>query len=102
MSGRSVKKKNGRFYETNIEDKEHRFDYCFEFDTNAKSRVFRLCFNRLSKFKKLPVVFITIYQKENNKNVKIGNLSFNWLVIEQIEKILIEISNFEFSIEKAV
>ena len=94
----SRKQKNGRFYETNIEDEEHHFDYCFEFDTNAKARVVRLSFIRLSKFKKLPVVFITIYQKENNKNVCFGNLSFHWLEIDQIEKILIEISKFEFSI----
>ena len=97
----SKKQKNGRFYETNIEDKEHHFDYCFEFDTNAKSRVFRLSFNRLSKFKNLPVVFITIYQKENNKKY-FGNFSLHWLEIEQIEKILIEISKFEFSIEKTI
>ena len=78
------KKKNGRFFETNIEDKEHHFDYCFEFDTNAKSRVVRLSFNRLSKFKKLPVVYITIYQKKNHKKVNFGNFSFHWLEIEQI------------------
>ena len=29
----SKKQQNGSFYETNIEDKEHHFDYCFEFDT---------------------------------------------------------------------
>ena len=90
----SRKQKNGRFYETIIEDKEHHFDYCFEFDKNAKSRVVRLSFNRLSKFKKLPVVFITIYQKENNNNRCFGNFSFHWLEIDQIEKILIEISKF--------
>ena len=98
----SKKQKNGRFYETNIEDKEHHFDYCFEFDTNTKSRVVRLSFNRLSKFKKLPVVYITIYQKENNKNVYFGNFFFHWLEIEQIEKILIEISKFELSIKKTI
>ena len=80
------KQKNGRVYETNIEDKEHHFDYCFEFDTNAKSRFVRLSFNRLSKFKKLPVVYITIYQKENNKNL-FWYFSFHCLEIEQIEKL---------------
>ena len=54
------------------------------------------------KFKKLPVVYIKIYQKENNKNVYFGNFSFHWLEIEQIEKILIEISKFELSIEKTI
>ena len=96
------KQKNGRVFETNFEDKEHQFDYCFEFDTNAKSRFFRLLFFRLSKFQKLPVVYITKYQKENNKNVYFGNLSFHWLEIEQIEKILIETSIFELSIEKTI
>ena len=96
----SKKQKIWRVCETNIEDKEHHFDYCFEFDTNAKSRFVRLSFNRLSKIKKLPVVYITIYQKENNKNVYFGNFSFHWLEIEQKEKVLIEISKFQLSIEK--
>ena len=91
MSGLS-KTNNGRAYETKIEEKEHHFDYCFEFDTNAKSRFVRLSLKRLSKFKKLPVLYITIYQKENNENVCFGNFSFHWLEIEQIEKILLEIS----------
>ena len=98
----SKKEKNGKFYETNIEDKEHHFDYCFEFDTKAKSRFVRLSFNRLSKFKKLPVVDITIHQKENNKKVYFGNFCFHWLEIKQIEKILIEISKFELSIKKTI
>ena len=101
FNGLSVKKKNnGRIYETKIGDKEHPFDYCFEFDTNKKSRFVRIFFNLLSKFKRLPVVYITIYQKENDKNVYFGNFFFHWLEIEQIEKILIQISKFELSIEK--
>ena len=50
----SKKTNNGRVYETKIEDKEHYFDYRFEFDTNTKSRFARISFNRLSKFKRLP------------------------------------------------
>ena len=73
----SKKQRNGRVYETNNEDKEHHFDYCFEIDTNAKSRFVRLFFNRLSKIKKLSVVYITKYQKENNKNVYFGNFPFH-------------------------
>ena len=38
----SKKQKNGRVYDTNIEDKEHHFDYCFEFDINTKSRFVRI------------------------------------------------------------
>ena len=53
-------------------------------------------------FKKLPLVYITKYQKENNKNVCFGNFSFHWSEIEQIEKTLIEISKFQMSIEKTI
>ena len=104
MSGRSVKKKqkNGRAYATKIEDKGHHYDYCFEFDTNTKSRFVRISFNRLSNFERLPVVYITIHQKESDKIVYFGNFFFHWLEIEQIEKILTEISKFELSIEKIV
>ena len=37
-------------------------------------------------FKKILFVYITIYQKENNKNLHFGNFSFHWLEIEQIAK----------------
>ena len=52
--------------------------------------------------KNFRLFFYTIYQKEKNKNVYFGNFSFHWFEIEQIEKILIEISKFEFSIEKNI
>ena len=96
------KKNNGRAYETKFGDKEHQFDYCFGFDTNAKSKFVRISFDRLSKFNRLPVVYTTIYQKENDKNVYFGNFFFHWLEIEQIGKILSEISKFEFNIEKTI
>ena len=38
----SKKQNNGRAYETKIGDKEHPFDYCFEFNTNKKSRFVRI------------------------------------------------------------
>ena len=50
------KQNDGSAYETVIEDKEHHFDYCSEFDTYTKSRFVRISFNQLSKFKRLPVV----------------------------------------------
>ena len=34
------------------EDNEHLSDYCFEFDTSAKSRFFRILCNQLYKFKR--------------------------------------------------
>ena len=93
----SKKQNNGRAYETEIGDKEHQFDYCFEFDTNTKTRFVRISFDRLSKFNRLPVVYTTIYQKDY-----FGNFFFHGLEIEQIEKILIEISKFEMNIEKKI
>ena len=72
----SKKQKNRRIYETKIEDKEHHFDYCFEFDTITNARFVRISFNRLSKFKRLPVVYNTIYQKEIDKIVYFGNFFF--------------------------
>ena len=98
----SKKQNNGRTYETEIGDQEHQFDYCFEFDTNTKSRFVRISFDRLSKFNRLPVVYTTIYQKENDKNIYVGNFFFHWLEIEQIGKFLIEVSKFELNIEKTI
>ena len=46
-------------------------------------------------------LFILQYTKKKTiKNVYFGNFFFHWLEIEQIEKILIEISKFELNIEK--
>ena len=72
----SKKQNNGRAYETEIGDKEHQFAYCFEFDTNTKSRLVRISFDLLSKFNRLPVVYTTVYRKENDKNVYFGNFFF--------------------------
>ena len=63
----SEKQNNGRVYETKLGDKEHQFECCFELDTNTNSRFVRLSFNRLSKFNRLSVVYITIYQKQTMK-----------------------------------
>ena len=81
---------------------DHHFDYCFEVDTNTKPRFVKISFDRLSKFNRLPFVYNTIYQKENDKNVYFVNFFFHWLEIEQINEILIEISKFELSIKKIV
>ena len=98
----SKKQNNGKAYETKIWDKEHHFDYCFELDKNKKSRFVRISFNQLSEFKRLSVVYIAIYQKENDKNIYFGNFFFHWLEIKQIEKILIEISKLELNIEETI
>ena len=69
-----------------IADEEHQFAYCFEFGTNTKSRFVRKSFDRLSKFNRPPVVYTTIYQKENDKNVYFGNFFFHWLKTEKSMK----------------
>ena len=51
-------------YETKIGDKEHHFDYCFEFDTNKKSRFVRIYFNRYSKFKEFGLFILQYIKKE--------------------------------------
>ena len=39
----------------------------FNFDTKTKSRFVRISVNGLFNFKRLPIVYKTIYQKENDK-----------------------------------
>ena len=68
-----------RTFETKIEDKEPYFDYRFEFDTNTNSRFVRISFDRISKFKRLPVVYVRIYRKENHKKLNFGNFFFTGL-----------------------
>ena len=42
------------------------------------------------------------YNIPKKKNLYFGHFFFHWLEIEQIEKILVEISKFELSIEKTI
>ena len=96
----SKKPNNERAYNSKNEGKKNHFDYCFEFDTKTISRFVRKSFYRLSKFKKLPVVYFVIYQKESDKNVYFGNFFNHWLKIEQLGKNLIEFSNIGLNIGK--
>ena len=103
MSGLLVKNKTTEEpKKQNLEIRKKYFDYCFKFDTNTKSRFVKIYFNRLSKFKRLPFVYGTIYQKETKTNVYFGNFFFHWLEIEQIKKILIDILKFQLSIETII
>ena len=65
----SKKQNNGRAFKTNIEDKEHHFAYCFEFDTNTKSRFVRILLIQSPNIKDFRLFYITKYQKESDKNV---------------------------------
>ena len=71
-------------------------------DLITKSRFFRISSNRLSKFKSLPVVYITIYHKESVRMYILVIFFYHLLEIVQIVKSLIEISNFDLSIEKTL
>ena len=78
----SKKQNNGRAFKTNIEDKEHHFAYCFEFDTNTKSRFvrilliqspnikdFRLFILQNTKKKVIKIyIFLLVRNRTNRKN----------------------------------
>ena len=65
-----------------------------------KPRFVRISSNRISKFNRFLDVYTTKYQIETFKNLDSINFFFHWLEIEQIMKILIEISKIELSIKK--
>ena len=52
--------------ETNnkIEDKRNNFNSRFKFDSETDSQFVRNCFDRLTKYKKLLVVFSRVFKKE--------------------------------------
>ena len=92
FSFRTKKKNNGRAYKTKIEDN------CFEFEANTIYRFVRISFNRLSGFNRLPVVYTTIYQKENDKNVNFRELHLSLIRNRTYQKKFDRISKFELSI----
>ena len=83
-------------------DYENGFEYSFDFtskwvDKDLEGKI-RLCFNKLSKYKKLPVVYLIIYHRYLNETKWYlqGHFYFHWLEIQQVgevlEKIDIEIA----------
>ena len=58
------KKKLKSLQNKNWREREHQFDCCFEFDKTTKSRFVGTSYDRLSKFKRLPVAYVTIYEKD--------------------------------------
>ena len=89
----SRKQNNGRAYETKVGDKEHQFDYCFEFEPIQNpdlSEYLLIIYPNLIDFR----LFILQYTKKKPIKTYILVISFS-LEIAQIEKILIEISKFE-------
>ena len=78
----------------NFADYENVFDYSFDFTSKRVDkdleRKIRLCFNKLSKYKKLPVVYLTIYHRYLNETKWYlqGHFYFNWLEIQQVGEVL--------------
>ena len=68
----STKKKYGTVSDLNIADCENVFDYSFDFNSlwvdKDLERKIRLCFNKLSKYEKFPVVFLIIYHRYLNES----------------------------------
>ena len=55
----------------------------------------RLCFNKFSKYRKLPVFYLNIYQRiiGVSKWYLEGYFHFHWLEIQQVEEVLEKIQN---------
>ena len=95
----STKQQYGTVSDLNFADYENVFDYSFDFtskrvDKNLERKI-RLCFNKLSKYKKLPVVYLIIYHRYLNETKWYlqGHFYFHWLEIQQVGEVLEKISN---------
>ena len=63
------------------------------------SENFSIDYPKLKDFR----LFILQYtRKKSDKNVQFDNFFFRWLEIEQVEKLLIEVSKIELSVEKII
>ena len=58
------------------EDNEHLSDYCFEFDTSAKSRFFTILFNQLYNIC-FGNFFLLVRNRTNHKKILIEKSKFN-------------------------
>ena len=67
----STKQKYGTVSDLNFADYENVFDYSFDFTSKRVDkdleRKIRLCFNKLSKYKNLPVVCLIVYHRYLNE-----------------------------------
>ena len=95
----STKQKYGTVSDLNLADYENVFDYSFDFNSlwvdKDLERKIRLCFNKLSKYKKLPVVYLIIYHRYLNETKWYlqGQFYFHWLEIQQVGEVLEKINN---------
>ena len=95
----STKQHYGTVSDLNFADYEKVFDYSFDFTSKwvdkDLERKIRLCFNKLSKYKILPVVYSIIYHRYLNETKWYlqGHFYFHWLEIQQVGEVLEKINN---------
>ena len=94
-----AKQKYGKATDLSIVTYENIFDYSYNFESilieKGLERKIRLCFNKLSKYRKLPVVYLNIYQRDIgvSKWYLEGYFHFHWLEIQQVGEVLEKIKN---------
>ena len=95
----STKQKYGTVSDLNNIDYESVFDYSFDFNSlwvdKYLERKIRLCFNKLSKYKNFPVVYLIIYHRYliESKWYMQGHFYFHWLEIYQVGEVLEKIND---------
>ena len=89
-----AKQKYGKATDLSIVTIENVFDYSYDFESilieKGVERKILLCFNKLSKYRELPVVYSNIYQRDLGviKWYLEGYLHFHWLEIQQVGEVL--------------
>ena len=88
-----AKQKYGKATDLSIVTYENVFDYSY-FESilieKGLERKIWLCFNKLSKYRKLPVVYLNIYQRDIgvNKWYLESYFHLHWLKIQQVGEVL--------------
>ena len=94
-----AKQKYGKATDLTFATYENIFDYSFDFNSlmieKGLERKIRLCFNKLSKYQKLPVVYLNIYHRDIglSKWYLEGYFHFHWLEIKQVGEVVAKIKN---------
>ena len=94
----STKQKHGTESDLNIADYENVYDYSFDFNSilidKDLERKIRLCFSKLSKYKKLPVVDLITYNRylKESKWYLQGHFYFHCLEVQQVGEVLEKIN----------
>ena len=88
-----AKQKYGKATNLTFATYENVFDYSFDFNSmmieKGLERKIRLCFNKLSKYQKLPVFYLNIYHRDIglSKWYLEGYFLFHWLEIKQVGEV---------------